>query len=269
MANPNPSDPAKVDARGDVKSDRPANVVFTSMAGMGADEHDTHPPGATAQSVEAGHEPDRFNVKPILYIPALVAVTVLVAFGVITAIFATVVGDAEPDANTSAQSAAIASQPLDDRMARISSSDPNAPVNQPRLEYMKQVANTPGDPPYYRSKLPVKRDGQTYEIYPQDLRPGDFIDPTLHRKILIETGYVDKDKGIAFVPIADAMAMLIGRKMLPTRQADAAKDVDTVTHTVISTDRAKLSNAGRGGPSMPAAVKKDGKAADGHKPKDH
>jgi hypothetical protein len=272
--NPNPSDPKKanppaVDQHGAAKSERPANVVFSSMAGMGADEHDTHPPGAAPQSVQAGHEPDRFNVKPILYVPVIIVVTVLVGFAIVSTLFATIVGDEKPNANTSAQAAAIAAEPLDERMARISSTDPNAPVRQPRLESIQQVANTPSDPPYYRSKLPIPYPGQSYEIYPQDLRAVNFIDPTKHRKILIETGYIDRDKGVAFVPIADAMAMILAQKKLPARKADAKTDIDTVNHTVISVDRAKLSNAGRGGPSMPSAVKKEEKPAGEPKPKGH
>ncbi len=270
MADPNPSDPRKADAPRAVPSEHPANVVFSSMAGMGADEHDTHPPGAAPQSVEAGHEPDRFNVKPILYFAALIVTIMLTGFAVVTTLFATITGDEKPNANTSEQSAAIAAEPLDQRMARISSTDASAEFHQPRLEFVRQVQNTPSDPPYYRSKLPVPYPGQSYEIYPQDLRAENFIDPTKRRKILIETGYIDKEKGVAFVPIADAMAMILAQKKLPTRKADAKTDIDTVNHTVISVDRAKLSNAGRGGPSMPSAVKKDEKKPAGEpKPKGH
>lgn len=266
----NPSDPPRpADQSGPAAPDNALNVVFASMSGMGADEHGTHPPGAAVQSVQAGHEPDRFNARAILYVPLLVTLTALFAFAIITTLFLTIVRKAEPNASTDPQTAAITQQPLNERFARISSTDPLAVVPQPRLEYLKQVENSPTDPAHYRSKRPIEHRGATYEIYPEDLRPERFIDPTQHRKILIETGYADKAKQVAYIPIADAMKMVIDGHRLPTRK-DGKNEADKgmLANTTPSDLRAKLSNSGRGGPSMPAAVKVEAKPA-AHEPAKH
>lgn len=267
MAAMNPSDPPRP---GQPAQEPALNVLFASMSGMGADEHDTHPPGATAESVQAGHEPDRFNARAILYVPLLIVVTVIVGFAIVTTLFATIVRKAEPNANTDVQAAAIGTLPINERFARISSTDANAAVAQPRLEYFKQVENTTSDPTtHYRSKRPVEAAGATYEIRPEDLRPQNFIDPTRHRKILIETGYVDRDKKIASIPIADAMTMLIAGHKLPSRKGGQNElDKGMLANTTPSDLRAKISNSGRGGPSMPIAVKPEVKPA-AHEPAKH
>ncbi len=301
----NPSDPPRPPDQTGVPvapvKDNALNAVFASMTGMGADEHGTRPPGAAAESVQAGHEPDRFNARAILYVPLLVTLTALFAFGVITTLFLTIVRKAEPNANTDPQAAAITQQPINERFARISSTDPAAVVPQPRLEYMKQVENTPSDPAHYRSKRPLQEyRGATYEIYPEDLRPERFIDPTQHRKILIETGYVGKDKKSASAPInemiillsaplKEAVELLTNSKELTKDEKAAAEakilalrakwlsnrkdgkneaDKGMLANTTPSDLRAKLSNSGRGGPSMPAAVKVEEKPA-AHEPAKH
>ena len=271
----NPSDPPRpLDESGTSSApfkDNTLNAVFASMSGMGADEHGTQPPGAAARSVQAGHEPDRFNARAILYVPLLVVLTAAFAFATITTLFLTVVRKAEPNANTDPQAAAIGQLPQNERFARISSTDPAAAVAQPRLEYFKQVeSSTPTDPGHYRSKRPLQDyPGATYEIYPEDLRPERFIDPTQHRKILIETGFADKAKQVAYIPIADAMQMVIAGHRLPTRK-DGKNEADKgmLANTTPSDLRAKLSNSGRGGPSMPAAVKVEEKPA-AHGPAKH
>jgi len=267
----NPSDPprpAGQDTPAAAPHDKALNAVFVAMSGMGADEHGTLPPGARAESVQAGHEPDRFNAKTILYVPLLVALVALVGFGVITTMFLTIVRKAEPNGSTDPQAAAISQLPINERFARISSTDPAAAIPQPRLEYIRQV--DPKDPSHYRSKQPIEYAGNTYEIRPEDLRPGNFIDPTRKRKILIESGYTDKAKKVAYIPIADAMAMLIEGHKLPTRKGGVNEgDKGMLANTTASDLRAKLSNSGRGGPSMPAAVKTEEKPAAPHEPAKH
>lgn len=220
--------------------------VLVAASGMGADEHDSGPPGATPDAVKAGHEADRFRVKPILYVPLLVSFTVIGAIAIISAIFFTMVErqdkPSEPDMSRSPMAAADANMNMNDRFARISSTDPKAAVPQPRLEYLKMTDMK--DPAYYRSKLPMDMPTNTYEIRPEDLRPENFIDPTLRRKILIESAWIGNDKKFASIPIAEAIKAVIAGKKLPTRK-DATKAV------LVSDDKAKLSNGGRGGPSMP------------------
>jgi len=269
----NPSDPPRPsgpETPAAAPHDNALNAVFVAMSGMGADEHGTLPPGARVESVQAGHEPDRFNAKTILYVPLLVALVALVGFGVITTMFLTIVRKAEPNGNTDPQAAAIGQLPINERFARISSTDPKAAIPQPRLEYIRQVENSPKDPTNYRSKQPIEYPGNTYEIRPEDLRAANFIDPTRKRKILIETNYTDKAKTVASIPIADAMAMLIKDHKLPTRKNGVNEaDKGMLANTTASDLRAKLSNSGRGGPSMPAAVKTEEKPAAPHEPAKH
>ena len=213
------------------------------------DPHDTHPPGADAQSVRAGHEPDEFRTRTPLYVPMLVVGTVVSVFTIITVLFGYLVyapgGKPIRDGNANQAGAESSKQDINTRFGTISSTDREAPTKAPRLEYLKQTATEgPNDPPYLRSKRPVESVGQTWEIRPEDLRPENFIDPLLKRKILIEAGYLDPDKKLAHIPIAEAMELLTTSKKLPVR-----KDALPLART--NDGRAKISNGGRTGLSQP------------------
>ena len=211
----------------------------------GDDVHDTDPPGVQPDAVKAGHESDRFEAQKALYVPAIVVVTVLTAIGIISAIFAAVVYKPAMDPAANQESAAEATRPLNSRFGQISSTDPNAPVKQPRLEYLKQTA-TEGDrdPAWLRPKRPIEAVGATWEIRPEDLRPENFVDPTLKRKILVEAGWRDADtKNVAHIPLAVAMDAVLAK--LPIRK-------DPVVVSPTSDGKPKLSNSGRGGPAQVA-----------------
>src|SRR3954469_24617849 len=103
----------------------------------------------TGPTHDLGYEPDKFAVKTILAVPAAVIVTGIVAFIVTDLIFgaffapkATVIA---PDVPAGAERNGA---PLNERLARISSTDPNAEVQQPRLEGMqlKQIYGKDGNP---------------------------------------------------------------------------------------------------------------------------
>jgi len=249
MANHHPS--------GD--NDHALGKVLTAASGMGADEHDSGPAGAAPEAVKAGHEADRFRVKPILFVPLLVTVVVVGAIVVISAIFFTMVERQDkpgtPNTSMNPMAAAEANSSINERFAKISSTDPNARVAQPRLEYLKLTDNS--DPAYYRSKLPSDVAINTYEIRPEDLRPENFIDPTQRRKILIESSWTTADKKFASIPIAEAIKAVIAGRKLPTRK-DAPKAV------LVSDEKAKISNGGRGGPSMPKVEVKSEPKKDAH-----
>ena len=205
------------------------------------DAHDTEPPGAELDSVRAGHEPDRFKVKNVLYVPALMAVFVVIAFGVVTLTFnyLTVKPPVDPAANP--LGAKEGAEPMNERFARISSTDPSAAVPQPRLEYLKQTANPydKTDPPFYRSKRPIPAEGATWELYPEDLRPQNFVDPTRHEKILVNDGWVGGKKDLAHISIAEAMKVVVDGKKLAVKEG--AKPLP-----LTSVGRADLSDSGRG-----------------------
>jgi len=249
MANPTPSG----------ETDHALSRVLIGASGMEADEHDSGPAGAAPEAVKAGHEADRFRLKPILYVPMLVAFIVIGSIGIISAIFFTMVERQDkpstPDTSRNPLAAADANKSINERFSRISSSDPAAAVAQPRLEYLKLTDNS--DPAYYRSKLPSEAANNTYEIRPEDLRPENFIDPTSRRKVLMESAWLDADKTFASIPIAEAIKAVIAGKKLPTRKG-AGKAV------LVSDEKAKLSNGGRGGPSMPKAEVKVELKKDAH-----
>ena len=173
--------------------------------------------------------------------PALLATFVLIAFAVVTVTFnyLTVKPPMDVDAN---QLAATESQKsLNERFAAISSTDPNARVKQPRLEYLKQTAGAddPNDPPFYRSKRPIPAVGATWELYPEDLRPGNFVDPTTHEKILVSAGFYDDKKQLAHIPIGEAIDVVLKENKLPVKPG--AKPT-----SLTSVGRPDLSDSGEG-----------------------
>jgi hypothetical protein len=253
MTNPhNPNEPRP--------GDSPLTQLIVSMSGASGAEHETEPPGVGTESVRAGHEPDKFEVKGILLVPAFVVVTLILAYLLVSGIFFSI-NESPGAVNDNPQ---VARQnldadgnlrPLNERFARISSTDPkNLPdqpgtvVSQPRLEELKITRDKDSnDPPYYRSKLPAA-EGNSPELHPEDLRPDRYVsrigDPVVGRPILAEYGWADQGKRIARMPIDEAIKAVVAQKKLPVR-----KDPVPIDRT--SEDKAKQSSAGRGGPSQP------------------
>jgi hypothetical protein len=226
--------------------ENPLVAMMVSMSGAAAPEHENAPPGVEAVSVKAGHEPDAFNVKGILYVPALVAATLVLTYVVVQVIFGLIRNPAAP-AGTNPQVAAQNDIPFNDRAGRISSTEPTpvldrpgTAVPQPRLEYIREQAGD--DPIYYRSKRPMQ-ERNSPEIRPEDLRPENYVDPATGQKTLADYGFIDKDKKVIRVPIDEAIHMVEhGQFKLPVRK-------DPVKLAATSEAGAKLSN---GGVSPPA-----------------
>ncbi|OWK36197.1 hypothetical protein [Fimbriiglobus ruber] len=249
----------------EMKSDKPLVQLMVSMSGASAPEHETEPPGASATSVKAGHEPDQFQVKGILYVPAFVVIVLVVTYLIVSTTFFGILDANKPQPTNNPDSPVVKlnQEPIDKRFERISSSDPHAEVKQPRLEYLKQTKTDPnvygGDPTYMRSKLPDEAHGNnTPEIRPESLRAVNFIDPTAKRKLLDEYDWADADKKVARIPIGEAMAAVV--KKLPVRK-------DPIKIAADSDDRAKQSNSGRGGPSLPTPTPPAPERKDDHAPK--
>lgn len=221
----------------------PKKVVIVSMTGASHSEHDTDVPGAERDSVRAGHEPDRFGVKAILAVPALLTLIVLLAFGIVTALFLATydrfhpapAGGFNPQAvavNTveAADGKGRVERDVSERVGRISSTAPESvpglpgtAVPQPRLEYLKEVApETKQDPAWVRSKRPVETPSNTYEIRPEDLRPENYADPETRVKVLATYGWVDDKKTVARIPIGEAIKLAAtGKLKLPAARKDA------------------------------------------------
>jgi hypothetical protein len=227
--------------------------MMVALTGAGGSEHETEPPGASLKSVQVGHEPDKFEVKAILYVPLVVVITLVITYVMVTVLFGPLTAKPEgPPENP--QVAQLNANEFNDRIGRISSTDPK-PVNgqpdtvvpQPRLEaFQKQAKEHEGDSEFYRSKLPLPGGGPR-TIRPEDLRAENFLDPTFHKKVLAEPSWVGEDKKFARLPIADAIKLMVEKKKLTARK-DPVKLADT------SADAAKLSNGGQGTPPKPTAA---------------
>jgi hypothetical protein len=245
------------------------SAIYEAMTGATAPghDHDTDVPGANAQSQTAGHEPDAFDARGIIYVPILVTVTAAVAFGIITILFS-LLNPGQPKTTPNDNPAAVADSSADynDRMARINSSETeNARVKEPRLEYMRQVDNPRGEPVYARSFRPAKTWANSPEITPQDLYPHKYVDPVTKLKVLLHYSWVSEEKKVARIPIATAMKLVLAK--LPT------KPLTTPVST--TTDKPKLSNGGQATKATPveasakAEPKHDDHAKDDHKKDDH
>lgn len=256
MSTPNPES----------KSDRPLTQLLVSMSGASGGEHETLPPGADGQAVRAGHEPDKFDVTAILYVPAFLAAVVIVAFVVVTFVIFTFYTRYKPAAaGANPQTVQMAHADINDRFARISSTVPKdlktadgkviegTGVPQPRLEYLKETRpETPSDPAYMRTKRPIDTPGNTYEIRPEDLRPDNYLDPLTRDKVLATYGWRKADKSVARMPIDAAIKLVIAQNKLPVKKGAAPA-------ATTSAGRATLANSGRGGPSDQPAPKPDAK----------
>jgi hypothetical protein len=190
-------------------------AVYEAMTGATAPgQHHEGPTGTNTESVKAGHEPDRFDARGIIAVPFLVVAVTACAYFLVTALFSYL----EPGAPTAASNAAAAAdnaKSFNERIAAISSSDPNAKFAQPRLEYLKSIDNkrptaSKPDPVFLRS-FEASKSNNTYELTPQDLYPGKFTDPITGKKLLDEFEWVAKDKNVARIPVNTAIQLLAGR----------------------------------------------------------
>jgi hypothetical protein len=237
-------------------------AVYEAMTGATAPgKHHEDIPGAHADSVRAGHEPDKFDAKGILLVPLIVVVTTGLAYVLITTLFS-VLDPGQPayadPRNPNAEVAAKAG--FNDRAARIVSGDEAAPVKQPRLEGVQIVEtnrNGQADPVYLRSFKPATTPANSPEITPQDLYPERYTEWRDGKEVrpLAEHGWVSKEKNVARIPVAEAMKIVAGK--LPVKPA--GKPIDSTV------DVPKLSNGGQvanEGNVKPAEKKADAKKDD-------
>lgn len=225
-------------------------VIYEAMVGATAPgTHHEDVPGVQEKSLEAGHEPDRFDAKGIIMVPVLVVVTTFLTYIIITGTFALLSpGKRVESSGTSPLAKASADEPYNERVVRINSSNPKADVYQPRLEGMKKLelkrvtADTP-DPEYLRSFKPAASKENSPEYYPQDLYPHRYVDLLSGKKVLLETEWLNKDKGIARIPVEEAMTAVLNK--LPV------KSTETINGSTI--DLPKLSNGGQADAPAPVS----------------
>ncbi len=196
--------------------------------------------GVDPAALKLGHEPDVFEVKPILSIPFAVVVTFVIGFAVAAGVFVFVMAKGrETDPRAHPAGLARGSVSLNERLARISlkgSTTVPSEVDAPRLETLQRLQGNDKAGFQFTTQPPVPT-GNSPWVHPEELLPGRY--EALHR-----TEYVGKDKKWAAIPIEDAKKLLLEKKLLPT--ANGARPQAVV-------EQPTGGNAGRGG--LPAAPK--------------
>ncbi|HJZ58570.1 MAG TPA: hypothetical protein VKE74_26755 [Gemmataceae bacterium] len=222
------------------------------MATDGAHGGEFVPAGPTH---DAAYEPDKFAVKTILAVPAAVIVTGIIAFVITWLLFSNIF---DPKINNppveNPAAAKRNSESLNDRLARISSSDAKAEIQQPRLEGMKQTQTYKRDNgPDITAEMTTtkpKEEGNAPLYHADDLRPEKIKELTTYGE--------DKQTGTARIPVDKAIELAVLGKLLP--QADGARPLDVLADW----NRPKESNGGHGRVPEPSATAK--KPADKKEP---
>ena len=190
------------------------------------------------------YEPDKFAVKTIMAVPVVIIGTATIAFVTTWVLFASMFdprlpGDVAENRDAAERNAA----PMNDRFARISSTDPKAEVQQPRLEGLQLVEESKRDGlttvTAEMTTQKAKKEGNSPRYHAEDLRPKKIAD--LQAK--------DKDR----MPIDQAIAALLSGGHLKARAGATQLDVNA------NWDRPKESNGGTGkipeAPLVPAKAK--------------
>ncbi|HVK13375.1 MAG TPA: hypothetical protein VM597_31765 [Gemmataceae bacterium] len=220
-----------------------------------ATSHGSEPFVPQGPTHNKGYEPDEFGVKTILAVPAAVIITSVIAFVITWVIFGNLFDPRFDNPPAEVEAAKLRNaEPLNDRLARISSTDPKAEVNAPRLEGMRRTEvhfrdGKPDNASRYNvvtaeltSTQPLKDGSNPPYYHPEDLRPERS--PVLTKGGAAEGGEVR-------IPIDQAIAKLAsgGSGMSDT------KDVKQPINA--HWDLPKESNGGVG--AKPPAPKADGK----------
>ena len=226
-------------------SDKPSEsvqrwaTIYEAVTGAtsAASHHHEDAPGTNAESLKAGHEPDRFDAKGIIMVPFLVVGTTFLAYVIVSVLFGQFEFGAYDKTNVQSPAAAeAANRTFNERVATIDSTDPHAKIAEPRLEYVRKIDvsrnGKTDDPSFVRSFQSA--DGNTPIVTPRDLYPDRYRDPLTGKQLLADYEYTNKDKGTARIPIAEAMKLV----KLPVRKEAPAINTSTGTNP-------KLSNGGQ------------------------
>ncbi len=190
--------------------ENPLTQLWIAMSGASAGHHEAAP-GIDDKSVAVGHEPDRFGLGGIVAVPVAVFVALVVTYVTVTLVFR-FVNDSASDA--------VASKdvPLNDRLGRIGSTGgqavpslPGQPSGEPRLDGTPKIdtrVNGKDVAPYLMSfrKTPS---GNWPDLYPEDLRPENYVDYDTQRRPLVDPAEAHAgNKAFARIPVADASQLL-------------------------------------------------------------
>jgi hypothetical protein len=213
----------------------------------------------TGPTHDLGYEPDKFNVKTILAVPAAVLGTILVVYLVTTLLFEQIF---KPERRVitpeSPMAEAQSGAPLDERLGRISSTDPNAEVLQPRLEGLveRQDYAKNGKPDAITPEMiptQPKKTGNAPRYHADDLRPDKV------KAVATETK--DPQTGaVRSIPIDKAMDLVTDPKNPAWAKALQAREGAVPLATDPHWDRPKEANGGNSRWPLPAPPKKEGAA---------
>ncbi|MEZ6143786.1 MAG: hypothetical protein R3B84_24740 [Zavarzinella sp.] len=179
------------------------------------------------------YEPDKFDSKPILAVPIVVIITGIIGFAITSILFANVFG---PDPLEPAQNQMAAernSAPLNDRMERISSTDPNATVKQPRLEGFRLSTENAT----VTSGTEIKPSKNSRYVTPWELLPQNYKSDRSATQPDLMT-FQPLEGGKYKLPIDKVLELLANTNKIEAAAGAATIDV----HAPV--DRAKESNAG-------------------------
>lgn len=209
--------------------------------------HDFAPAGPTHG---LGYEPDKFAVKTILVVPIAVLGTAFAAFVITWIIFASIFDPRKnnPPAEIPAAAERNAAN-LNERFGHISSTDPKAEVQQPRLEGLQkaQVYYKDGNPENKDPSNVITAEVITTQPAAEGNAPRYHMDDLRADRVKELTTFgVDKQTGMARVPVARAMEMAVAGGLLPAQPGARPLDIEP------SPDRPRESNAGRGRTPEPA-----------------
>jgi len=215
---------------------------------------------------DLGYEPDKFAVKTILVVPGVVIATMLVVFIITDLIFGAffapkhVVIPPQSEAGAAENAAA-----LNERVERISSTNPNARVLQPRLEGIqkRQVYGKAGHDPKSGDPSQIvtsemittqpTKEGNSPRYRAEDLRP-DRVEATARPAS-------DPQGGVTRVPVDKAIQMATDPNNAAWAKALQAREGALPLDPEANWDRPKESNGGNARhpqPAKPAPPKKEG-----------
>lgn len=217
-------------------------------------------------ALQQGHEPDTVNLRSVLYVPVALVATFVLAYVVVTII---VSSSRNPEKSENNSAARYRSAPINERIGRISSTDPRAAAKQPRLEGLEEQQQdpsvAPNDPAYMRSRLPSE-EGNSPHYHPEDLRPTSKVAKEMG---LQDFKWLDSGKKVARIPVEDAVKLVLsaqkpgaqGQPYLPVQMKDG-KPVE-LKHLQLRAPTAANPQRGVAGANPPVAPKKDGDDQDG------
>jgi hypothetical protein len=158
------------------------------------------------QALAQGHEPDKIDTRIIVYVPIVLMICFLFSWLIVTWI----IGYAR-SSSTEPPKKPLAvqrqSEPLNERLGHISSTDPHAEWKEPRLDGLNRL-KTDGEKDFLRSFEPLTDSDNAPALHPDDLRPSSARSKKLG---LQSYSWIKKDE-LARIPVDEALRSVLTAK---------------------------------------------------------